>query len=478
MTGAPDLARIEDDLRHGLAAAGAAGAAVALVSADRAWTFVHGQARTQRALTPATPFHVCSCSKTFTAAVFSRLVHDGAAAWDGLVRDVVPEFELADPRANRYCTFRDLAALRVGITRDGIAEWGMRQDLPKPARLARARHMASAAPFRARFSYSNLCYIALSLAAERLAGKPYPSLVQDLLCTPLGLLDSYSAGFGVMPGADAALPHLPVVGEPTVVRDLTGPNSEGSARMHLSGRDAGRWLRFLLDALRGSDDGPLPSAAVKAMAAPHAAVHHPDIRMAPEPGAACAYGMGLFVTAWRGQTLLRHGGGGRGWRHAMALAPDAHAGVMVMAAAESPIVDGLALQLLEALTGGTPRNWGASFAHAAEQAAAAERRATNARFPVSIGVAQSFPPAGTYANPVTGNVRIETTGSRLRFIPDDAPDFAATLVPLGGAVFGFEFDEPALAPQPLDPPFCLRLAGTPTSPTLETSYFGVLEGAA
>lgn len=476
MTGVPDLARIEYDLGRGLAAAGAAGAAVALVSADHAWTFLHGHAYAGRPLTPATPFHICSCSKTFTATVFSRLVHDGIATWDGLVRDVVPEFELADAQANRHCTFRDLAALRVGLSRDGIAEWGMRQDLPKPARLARARHMGAAAPFRERFSYSNLCYIALSLAAERLAGKPYPALVQELICEPLGLLDSYSAGFGVAPGANAALPHMPQAGaSPLAVRDLTGANSEGSARMHLSGRDAALWLRFLLGALDGSDAGPLPAAAVKAMATPHVTVPDPDIRMAPEQGAACAYGMGMFVTTWHGHTLLRHGGGGRGWRHAMALAPDVHAGVMVMAAAENPAIDGLALQLLEALAGEAPRNWSASFAHAAELAAAAERRAVEARYAVVADAARVLPAPGVYANPVTGTVRIETDGPQLRFLPDDAPDFAAILQPLGGDICAFDFDEPALAPQPLDPPFRLRVADGTATPTLETSYFGVLE---
>jgi CubicO group peptidase (beta-lactamase class C family) len=401
------------------------------------------------------------------------------ARWDGLVRDVVPEFELADAQANRHCTFRDLAALRVGLGRDGIAEWGMRQDLPKPVRLARARHMATVAPFRERFSYSNLCYIALSLAAERLAGQPYPSLVQERVCEPLGLLDSYSAGFGVAPGANAALPHMPQAGAPPVaMRDLTGANSEGSARMHLSVRDAALWLRFLLDALGGSDAGPLPAAAVRAMAAPHATVPDPDIRMAPEQGAACAYGMGMFVTTWHGHTLLRHGGGGRGWRHAMALAPDVHAGVMVMAAAESPAIDGLALQLLEALTDEAPRNWSASFAHAAELAAAAERRAIETRFAVATGAARVLPAPGIYANPVTGKVRIELDGPQLRFLPEDAPDFAATLQPLGGDVCALDFDEPALAPQPLDPPFRLRGAGGAATPALETSYFGVLGAVA
>ncbi|HXS04273.1 MAG TPA: serine hydrolase [Rhodanobacter sp.] len=470
----PDLARIGDDVERGLAAAGACGGAVALVLCDRVWTFVHGEAQPGRRVTPSTPFHVCSCSKPFTAAVFSQLVQDGAVAWDTPVHTVVPEFEFGDPWVSAHCTFRDLASLRVGLTRAGIAEWGIGQNLSREIRLVRARHMDFAAPFRDRFSYSNLCYIALSLAAERLAGKPYPDLVQDLICTPLGLADSYSAGFAVEPGADVALPCLPVSGVPTRVRDLTGPNSEGSARIYLSARDATGWLRFLLAALGGSDAGPLPSMAVQAMATPHTMVRDADIRLALQEGGACAYGMGLFVTRLHGQRLLRHGGGGRGWRHATALAPDARAGVMVMAAAESPAVDALALQLLEALMGETAHDWGTPFAQAAAVAAAAERDAIEALFPVDPGAPISSPVTGRYANPVTGEVRISADGSRMRIVPADAPDFAATLRPLGGAVFDFAFDEPALAPQPLDPPFRLRVAGGPASPALETSYFGRL----
>ncbi|HXD35614.1 MAG TPA: serine hydrolase domain-containing protein [Rhodanobacter sp.] len=471
MSGVPDFARIGNELSRGLVAAGAFGGSVALVLREHGAVFTHGEAQAGLAVTPATPFHICSCSKTFTAAVFSRLVQDGAAAWDRPIHEVVPEFGFDDPWTTRHCTFRDLATQRTGLTRDGIAEWGIRQDLPKETRLARARHMDFSAPFRDRFSYSNLGYIALSLAAERLAGRPYPTLVQDLICTPLAMSDSFSAGFGAASLAHAAMPHLPIAGRPTRVRDLTGPNSEGSARMYLSGRDAGRWLRFLLAALAGSDAGPLSSATVRAMAAAHTIVRDPDIRMAPQRDAGCAYGMGLFATMLHGRPLLRHGGGGRGWRHAMALAPTAQAGVMLMASAESPAVDGLALQLLEMLIGEAPRDWGGLFSCAADAAAVAERHAIEARFPADAGTPASFPVAGRYGNPVTGEASIDVNGSQVRIVPADAPDFTATLRPLGGGTFAFDFDEPALAPQPLDPPFRLRVSDTAA---VDTSYFGRL----
>ena len=125
---------------------------------------MHGQARPGEPVTRTTVAHVCSCSKTFTAAVLSLLVQEGTAGWDVRAGDVVPEFRTPCEAVNRQMTLRDLASMRIGLSRGGIAEWGMRQDVPKRERLARARHMELSAGFRDRFSYSNLCYIALALA--------------------------------------------------------------------------------------------------------------------------------------------------------------------------------------------------------------------------------------------------------------------------------------------------------------------------
>src|SRR3546814_5851012 len=77
--------------------------------------------------------------------------------------------------------------MRVGLGRAGIAEWGIRQDIPREARLRHGCELEPVAAFRDRFSYSNLCYIALCLAAERLTGKTYATLVRDLVCAPLGM---------------------------------------------------------------------------------------------------------------------------------------------------------------------------------------------------------------------------------------------------------------------------------------------------
>lgn len=458
---------LERRLAHALVAARAAGAVASLVLDDRERVLLHGEASPGRAMTAATPIHICSCSKTFTAAVFAALVQDGVADWDQPMQQVVPEFRLPDARAGSQCTFRDLAGMRTGLSRDGIAEWGIRQDLPRESRLARAAAMDLAAPFRDRFSYSNLCYITLSLAAERLAGCPYSQLVQERLCAPLALSDTLSAGAVPAP-AHAANPYLPRDDSLRPVRELTGANSEGSARIHLSGRDAVRWMRFLLAALAGSDSGPLRAATVAAMAEPQALIHAPG-PSTPDPYAASHYGMGLHITRLRGRRLLRHGGAGRGWRHALVLAPEARAGVMLMASAESPMIEGIALDLLDALLGEADAGWSTRFPEAAQAAADTARKAVQDRFPASPVAPASLAP-GHYHNAATGMARIETDAGGARFVPEDAPDLAARLRPLGGRTFELDFEEPAMAHQPLDPPFRLRFDAT----RIETTYFGRL----
>lgn len=462
--------------QQGLVEVGAGAAAAVMVKGDRVWTVTQGEVRPGQPVTAATPFHICSCSKTFTAATFARLVQEGAAEWDAPVRDVVPEFLAPDAPFADLCTFRDLAAMRVGMGRTGLAEWGVRQDIPTSERLALGRHIGLVAPFRDRFSYSNLSYIALALAGERLAGRPYAELVRDLVLQPLGMAHTVSAGSGQTAPTDAAGPQMPILGRMVGVRELTGPNSEGSARIYMPAGDAAVWLRGLLTSLGGSNQDPL-SGVVQDMARPWSRAPAPDQRQAPEGDGRAAYGMGLAISRLRGGPLLRHGGGGRGWRHAMALAPLQDAGVMVMAAAETPEVEGLALELLETLVWNDARDWRTVFLAAAAGAAAVEQAVIGKDFPTGADLTSSLRP-GLYANAASGPVRIEAAAAGLRMVPELAPDFAAGLRAVGPDVFEMEFDEPALSPQPLDPSFRLRATSEDGRSILHTTYFGALRPAA
>ena len=438
---------------------GIAAYAAAVVAGDKVELACGGEARagSGQPVTPGTRFHICSCSKAFTALAFAALVKQGLTEWDASAFAVVPEFELADPWISRQMTFRDLAGMRTGLGRDGIAEWGFRAEAPPAQRLSRARFMAFEAPFRDRFSYSNLGYIALAVAAERISGLSFEACLDQFVLRPLQLK---SAGLG--PGPNAAEPHMPIRGRMRPVPELTGDSSRGSARLYLCAEDAARWIAAML------------AAAIRARSGQEALLGEAfscQSVMRPRTGAALSawgYGFGWSLCEYQGRQVFSHGGAGRGWRSIMVLDPDQRAGVMVMTAHEGAAAEGLALALLELAAGRAPPPWMPPSAAGAAQP------------PLTPAAALDDEPAGLYHGDLTGDVRIfRSPDGELRFAPEDAPAFDARLERRQGNLFKFEFDSPAMTAMPGDPPFQLSFHQDPDAGAWAAStYFGRLRRVA
>jgi CubicO group peptidase (beta-lactamase class C family) len=440
----------------------------AVVAGGAVESMVHGRLRADSPapVGPRSTFHICSCAKAFTALAFARLVGEGFADWDDPVRTVLPEFALSDPWVAERCTFRDLAGMRLGLSREGVAEWGFRADAPVAMRLARMSAMAFDTPFRDRFSYSNLGYITLAPAVSRITGIPFEQALGDLVFHPLGLADA-----ACRPGPASPSPHMRIAGSATAVQEVTGDNSQGSAQVYLSARDAGAWLSALLDLLRRDED-----AAVRELFRPQSMIRPGDM---PRPGLPVpwAYAMGWMRADLDGRPVLIHGGGGRGWRAFAVLDPGADTAAMAMTADEGDAVEDLALGLLDIAGGDAPRD---------RLAAIVRRRGSPQRAAAAGGEARAGPSsrvthadvAGLYANAVTGEVRIIQTTGGLRFEPADAPVFDATLTETGDGTLAFDFDSPAMSPMPGDPAFEARFVPDSSSgPALQATYFGLLSRA-
>lgn len=448
-----------------VASSAMAACGAAVVCGVESETYACGDAGGGVPVSTSTLFHICSCSKAFTAAAFARLVEQGKASWDMPIHEVLPEFVLSDSAIMRSCTMRDLASMRLGLSRDGIAEWGFRPDAPVLARLSRAAGMAFDAPFRDHFSYSNMGYIALAVATARLAGMDYARCMQELVFSPLGLKHAT-----LNPTSDAAKPHMPLANGMQAVPELTGDNSQGSARVHLCAQDAGTWLSFLLRAARG-DEGSTIQQAFQ----PQIAVY-PVVDFNNGLPVALAYGFGWHVSTFRGRRLFNHGGGGRGWRAMALLDPECDTAVMVFASHEGVGVEALALTLLDQACGETPEDWDGLLSVRAKRETKARNAAMDLREKPAEGSVDGSGVRGVYANTVTGRVHIETDRNALHFRAEDAPAFNARLAPLSDGVLKFEFGNPAMHTMPNDPLFQARFLRRPGGRVaLKTTYFGTLE---
>jgi CubicO group peptidase (beta-lactamase class C family) len=463
------LSQIEDLLHEGADSFVHGGLAlVALAGAEATIIIVPPSARSGcRTPDDTTPFHVCSLSKHFVAAAALQLADEGLLDLHGPCGGLLPEF--LPGGAEGSCTLKTLMTMRTGLGREGVAEWGFDQRRPKTERLARARFMPLIRQPETGFTYSNLGYIALGLALERTTGRSINELLESMFFAPLGLRESFSAGFGVRVPDGAHAPAIDVGGSPVSVEDLTGPNSEGSARVHLSPRDALAWLGHLAERL---NEGP-GRTGLSGLGHPHTAIAPDDMPLCP-PADSSAYGCGLFMSDSRGTRLLHHGGAGRGWRHQMLIVPEERCGLMLMASTESARLVGLSWDLLSVLRRRPTTRW-IDILEAEAHGRAERDRSTGPRtvdHQHDQTVAALSP--GMYSNPVTGTVEIRESPRGWLFLPHDAPALAAVVHETGGRHHRLVFEHPAMARQPLDPEYRLSVVRKDDAEALDVTYFGEL----
>src|SRR5262245_35278297 len=120
-------------------------------------------------VTPDTVFALASLTKAFTATLLGVLVDEGKADWDDRVNKHLPAFRLADPLADRDVTLRDLLCHRTGLARHDLlwqrATWSLEETVKRMA------YLEPAHPFRARYEYCNLTYVAAGQALGKASGE-------------------------------------------------------------------------------------------------------------------------------------------------------------------------------------------------------------------------------------------------------------------------------------------------------------------
>lgn len=139
-----------------------------------------------------TRFALASVSKTFTAALALIAVQSGELTLDSKVSQFLPEYP--KEKGDRI-TIRHLLNHTSGIP-IGIAPQMDRRDLYQEKqcnKLTRKQYLELISGFEllfepgTQFQYSNFGYSLLAMALEEAAGKPYPQLLQERICEPLGM---------------------------------------------------------------------------------------------------------------------------------------------------------------------------------------------------------------------------------------------------------------------------------------------------
>lgn len=284
-----------------------------------------------------TLFEIGSSSKAFTATLVAMMVSDGKMHWEDHVSDYLPGFKLYDPVANEAVTIRDALTHRSGIARGELVWLGA--GISRDEVLHRIRFLKPESPFRSKYSYQNMMFLAAGQAAGKAAGSTWDELIRQRIFGPLGMTSSVTTSKGLV--NNVARPHGNDHDTAVVEEMFNGENIGPAGSILSNAKDMAQWLRFQLNDGTVSGKRLVNSIALKETHSPQILTVSgvPPAGRGGDPAAPrdtipvthfSSYGMGWFVEDYHGQLMWQHGGNTTGMTAAVGMLPEKRIGVAVL----------------------------------------------------------------------------------------------------------------------------------------------------
>jgi CubicO group peptidase (beta-lactamase class C family) len=378
------------------------------------------------AVTDKTLFAIGSATKSFTVTAMGALVDQGKLDWDKPVRDYLPDFRLWDQFATERMTPRDLVTHRSGLPRHDLMWYNSpfsRQEL-----FERLRYLEPNKDFRTTFQYQNLMFMTAGYLAGHVAGSSWEQLVRSTIFEPLGMKgsnfsvtdmqksDDFSRGYQVVNDIpmDMAFRNIDAIGPAGAINS----NIEDMAKyvmMHLA-----------------KGKGVVSAANETQMMMPQMAIQ------APSPDKELgdlSYGMGFFVTTYRGHKFVHHGGNIDGFTALVAFLPQDNIGLVILSNQNSsPLPAVVAYNVWDRMLGMDQVDWTARIKQQRAMSKASEQDAKQKGYTTKrAGTRPSHEMgeyAGEYEHPGYGIVKIENASGVLKI------DYHG----LGGVLTHFHYD--------------------------------------
>ena len=404
-----------------------------------------------------TIFSLASATKPFTVATVAMLVDEGKLSWDDPVIKHLPWLQLRDPWVTREVNLRDLLAHRLGDEL-GPNEWVFEVyacGVTKDEILRRLRYLdPGPRHFRERAAYTDLNYLLAGEVVAAVSGMSWPEFLQSRLLQPLGMTSATTNDLDLWdvkdlrPCPSSDLPHHTVGIEQALVANIVMPHEptddgprptpwSTDARVDAAGsimanvEDVAKWLRLQLG--QGVFEGKrfMSAAVVNEMHMGQRLSRSPSLLPdLPESAGFWTYGLGWFLTDYRGRKLVMHWGASSAFT---ALVPEENLGVAVLTNLDprlNRLPSALVLRILDIYLGGSERDWSSELVTSVEAAGDPwkmwEQMMARTRV---LGTEPSVPLGsyvGTYTHPAFGEVTVteDSEALVLHFPPYSTGDLA------------------------------------------------------
>jgi CubicO group peptidase (beta-lactamase class C family) len=385
-----------------------------------------------------TLFGIGSNTKAFTAAALATLVDQGKLSWDDPVYQRLPGFQMYDPYVSHEMTIRDLLTHRSGM---GLGEGDLlfwphttftRQEI-----IYKLRFMKPASSFRSHYAYDNLLYMTAGQIIPAVTGTTWDDYVREKILTPLGMKTTNISTTAFKPDDNYAFPHSKVDGKLQVIPFQELDNAAPAGSINSSVAEMCKWFLLQLNHGKFSDrDGRLFSEArSREMWSAQTILPIDESEAGPLSalrGHFSAYGLGWFLTDYKGRKLVGHGGGVAGFVTRVQLIPEENLGIVVLTNAEQgSAMESILFHIVDHYLGGATSDWTAVFKAHDEQdekdAAEITKKAASGRAADSKPSLPAEKYAGVYTDPWYGPATIKLQNAQLIFTLDHTPAAIADL---------------------------------------------------
>ncbi|MGB4772865.1 MAG: serine hydrolase [Chitinophagaceae bacterium] len=282
----------------------------------------------QQPVTENTLFAIGSCTKSFTAALLGTELASGQLDLDAPARNYLPDLRFYSDELTTCVSIRDMLTHRTGLPRHDYA-WYSGAVTSRDSLVHMIRYLEPSAPIRRDFQYNNLMYVTVAHMLEKINGKSWEAQVRERLFMPLGMTSSttgeipasgdYAYGYALKNGSAVKLIFL--------TNDLAGIAPAGG--IVSSAKDMAKWL--LMWTNQGKLDGKeIISSVLYNQAISSQMVVNANLPTKYTPdNYFFNYGLGWYISNYRGHYGLGHGGNINGFSSFMLFLPADSIGVYV-----------------------------------------------------------------------------------------------------------------------------------------------------
>lgn len=334
----------------------------------------------QLPVTPNTLFAIGSITKSFTVSTLGMEMDEGKVDWDKPVRNYLPTFKMYDPVLTEQMTIRDLITHRSGLPRHDMVWYS--SDFSREDIIRRLQYLEPNKPLRTTFQYNNLMFMTAGYIAGWLNGKSWENTIYERILIPLGmngtnfsLKDSQSSPDFALPyrkGNDvkAEVKRMPF-DEQCPDRCAIGPAGEINSTV----ADMSQYLLFHLNKGKLAGKTLLSENNAIQMQTPQMVIQGaPDFKEESET----SYGMGFFISQYRGRKRVEHGGNLDGFSAELAFLPNDGIGVVVLTNLDGTgLPNAIAYNVFDRLLGLEPAPWSQRYLLMETKARESEQEAKN-----------------------------------------------------------------------------------------------------